>query len=644
MGRNNKRQRETWTKIVAFFMVLGLSVFCGKAPVKSIGAEEEMFVPSTVPAPEFSVPAGFYNEAFSLELMAEKGLSIYYTLDGSKPVAGGVHTMSYTEPIAIELCEGVKGMDLLSATVVRAVSVTADGEYSDIQTHTYFVAKKMSEWYQVPVVSLVAEPAAFYDEETGIIANPEEKGREWERPAHLEYFTPEGERKISMNVGLRINGAYSRRFDMKSFRVYARAEYDTQKNIKYDFFSGGLIPAVEKNGEQKNIEKFKRILLRAGGNESDAWETTFFRDILAQSAMVGTSVDLQSYQPAVAYVNGEFYGVLNIRERMDDRYLASHYNCSENDVAIYGFHYNKDEDGNVIIPAAGKDVFTVEMEEGPEEEVAFFEEAYDFVTQNDMSDPVQYEKAQSYFDIENFIDYLCLEMYSGNTDWPHNNCEAWRYTGEPSEEYGLDGKIRWLLFDVDFAFGLYGHSVEELTIASMVADQRHEQPYRDVLTCLFRAFLKNDGFKEQFRSRFTELLGDNLSAVTLLEKIKVLEKIYEPLVTEKYLKYGKKQGFRANVDIVRDYVAKRAGVMKRSLTWVLDEELHENSIDSPILKKRRAVMFSIALGIGLCVAGIVWYRKKKEQERIYGKPEKAPKPEKPDKNAKRDVDMYLKKK
>ncbi|MBQ8798767.1 MAG: CotH kinase family protein [Lachnospiraceae bacterium] len=643
MGRDNKKQRSNWVKCFIFIMVLGCHGILGR-PLDGFGAEEEVFVPSTVPAPVFSVPAGFYEEEFTLELAAEEGLEIYYTLDGSEPVADGVQTMAYLEPIVIELCESVKGQELLSATVVRAVCVTEDGEYSDVQTNTYFVAEKMSDWYQVPVVSLVADPTAFYDEETGIITNYDERGREWERPAHLEYFTPTGEREVSMNVGVRINGAYSRRFDMKSFRIYARAEYDTQKNIKYDFFSGGLIPAMEKNGEQKNIEKFKRIILRAGGNESDAWETTFFRDILAQSAMVGTSLDLQSYQPAVTYVNGEFYGVLNIRERMDDRYLASHYNCSETDVAIYGFHYNKNEDGKVILPAAGEDVFTVEMEEGPEEEAAFFEEAYDFVTENDMSDPVQYEKAQSYFDIENFIDYLCIELYSGTTDWPHNNCEAWRYTGEPSEEYGLDGKIRWLLFDLDFAFGLYGHSVEELTIASMVADQRHEQPYRDVLTCLFRAFLKNDGFKEQFRSRFTELLDTNLSAVEWKKKIDILEEIYGPLVTEKYLKYGKKQDFRINVDIVREYTAKRAGVMKRSLTWVLDEELHENSVDSPILKRRRAVTICIVLGIGICIVAFVWYRKKKEEERIYGKPEKEEKKEKQEKNQKRDVDIYLKKK
>ena len=621
MGRDNKGNGMFLGKPFVCVMGLVLYLVLGSMASPCLAAEEEAFVPSSVPAPEFSVPAGFYEEAFSLELKAEEGLTVYYTLDGSEPAADGTETVQYQNPISIELCESVKGRELLSATVVRAVCVTPEGEYSDVQTHTYFVAHKMSEWYQVAVVSLTADPAAFYDEETGIITNYDERGKEWERPAHLEYFTPEGSREVSLNVGVRLNGAYSRCFDMKSFRIYAREEYDTQKKIEYDFFSGSLIPAVEKNGEQKAIDEFKRIILRAGGNESDAWETTFFRDILAQSAMAGTSLDLQSYQPAVVYVNGEFYGILNIRERMGDRYLASHYNCSEKDVAIYGFHYEKDADGKVILPATGEDVFTVEMEEGPEEEARFFEEAYDFVTGNDMSDPAMYEKAQSYFDIENFIDYLCLEMYSGSTDWPHNNCEAWRYTGEPSEEYGLDGRIRWLVFDLDFAFGLYGHSVEELTVASMVADQRGEQPYRDVLTCLFRAFLKNEGFKEQFRSRFIELLGTNFSAVTMLKKADVLAEIYEPLVTEKYLKYGQKQDFRVNVDIVKEYVANRAGVMKRSLTWVLDPDLHENAVDSPILMRRRMITVGVILGIGLCVAVVVWIRKKKEREYKYGNPE-----------------------
>ena len=615
---NGKKRTGVVRNTILAGLVLGILGIMGAVTASktetfaAYAADEPAFVPSEIPAPVFSVEAGFYEEAFVLELTVPEGTEVYYTLDGSVPVKDGTQTMQYVEPISIELCDGKKGSGLPTATVVRAVSVTPDGVYGDVQTNTYFVARKMTEWYEVPVISLVADPEALYGEETGIIANPEEKGREWERPAHFEYFLPEGAREISMNVGIRINGAYSRRFEMKSFRIYAREEYDTQKSINYDFFSESLIPAVEKNGEQKNIEKFKRIILRGGGNESDAWEVTFFRDILTQSLMVGTSLDLQSYQPAVVFLNGEFYGILNIRERMDDRYLAAHYNCAKEDVAIYGFKYEKDGDGKVILPPEGEDVFEVVMEEGPEEEKGFFEEAYDFVTLNDMSDAAMYEKAQEYFDIDNFIDYLCLEMYCGNTDWPHNNCEAWRYIGEPSEEYGLDGKIRWLVFDTDFAFGLYGRSVEDQVIDSMVADQRREQPYRDVLTCLFRAFLKNEGFKQQFRTRFLELLNTNFRASYVVEKVEELEAIYRPLVAEKYLKYGERHPIDHNMATVRDYAALRTRVMINCLEWVLDEDLHENALSSPVLKTHQKILLGILAVIILSVAAVWVIRKKKE--------------------------------
>ncbi|MBR6537030.1 MAG: CotH kinase family protein [Lachnospiraceae bacterium] len=576
------------------------------------GAEEAVFVPSEVPAPEFSVDAGFYEKAFDLALTAPEGTEVYYTLDGSVPTPGGQTTIFYSEPISVELCDGSKGSGLPSATVVRAVAVTEDGACSDIVTNSYFAARKMTEWYEVPVISLVSDPENLYSEETGIVTNYEERGREWERPAHFEYFLPEGVREISMNVGIRINGAYSRRFEMKSFRLYAREEYDTQKNFEYDFFSNGLIPAVEKNGEQKNIEKFKRLVLRGGGNESDAWEVTFFRDILAQSLMVGTSLDVQAYQPAVVFLNGEFYGILNIRERMDDRYLASHYNCAKEDVVIYGFDYNKDSDGKVILPPEGQEVFTVVAEEGPAEEVSFFEEAYDFVTTNDMSDPAMYAKAREYFDIENFIDYLCVELYCGNTDWPHNNCEAWRYIGEPSEEYGLDGKIRWLLFDLDFGFGLYGRSVENQVLPSMVADQRREQPYRDVLTDLFRSFLKNEEFKTQFKNRFLELLRTNFKASAVVDRVDRLAEVYRPLVAEKYLKYGELHPVERNMTTVRDFAALRTNIMVSCLEWALEEELHDNAVSSPVLKTGHKILLGIVAIIGIAI--VIWnVRKKKEK-------------------------------
>lgn len=596
-----------WKK-VCMFLLGGLCLCsCFVTTEKPFAAEEEeIFVPSTVPAPEFSAEGGFYEAGFKLTITAPEGTKVYYTLDGSEP---SVQSRMYIDPIQIDDCQSRKGAQLLEATVVRAVSVAADGEIGDVQTHTYFVARGMKDWYQVPVISLAVDPISLYDEEIGIMLNPEGRGREWERPAHFEYFLPDGARELSLNVGIRIQGGYSRRFDIKSFRLYARSEYDTQKSFKYDFFSGDMIPAVEKNGEGKNIEKFKRLLLRAGGNESDAWETTMFRDILAQSLMADTLLDVQAYQPAITYLNGEFYGILNIRERTDDRYLSSHYNCSETDVAIYGFEYNKDSEGNVILPPEGEPVFEVVMESGVEEEKGFFDEAYTFVTTQDMSDATNYAKAQEYFDIRNFIDYLCLQLYSGNNDWPHNNCEAWRYVGEPSKEYGLDGKIRWLVFDVDFAFGLYGHSVSENVLVSMAEDQEWEQPYRDVLTCLFRAFLQNEGFKEQFRKRFTELLDTSFAPENVLPKIDMLEKIYEPLAEELYLKSDKRHSYKENVNEVRLYVSERVDVLKKSLEWVLDAEKRNAVLDAKTLRRNRRIL--LAAVIVLLAGGILFVRYKK---------------------------------
>ncbi|MCH5273566.1 MAG: CotH kinase family protein [Lachnospiraceae bacterium] len=526
---------------------------------RAAAAEEEAFVPSSVTPPGFSAEGGFYEKSFELVLTVPDGMEVCYTLDGSEPRKGSRKTALYTGPIRIPSSEGGA---LLHATVVRAVSVTADGEYSDVQTHTYFVASGMKERYAVPVISIVTDPDSLYDEETGIFVNPTQSGREWERPAHFEYFLPDGQRELSLNIGLRIHGGYSRNMTIKSFRVYARAEYDTQKNFQYDFFSGSMIPAKEKNGKEKTIEKFKRLILRTGGNEGDAWEATYFRDLLAQSLMADSLLDLQAYAPTMTYINGEFYGILNMRERLDDRYLASHYNCSENDITIYDFQYRTNADGKVILPPEGEPVFNVVAEGGPLGAKSYFEQAYKFVTTADMSDETEYAKAKEYFDVDNFIDYLCVQLYSGNTDWPHNNCHAWCYTGEPSDEYGLDGRFRFLVYDLDFGFGLYGHSADENTLAPMVSDSGSAQPYRDVLTCLLRAFLKNDGFREQFCTRFLDLLNTNFAADRVIAKIDALEKIYTPLTVEQYAKYGPKFPYSSNVETARNFARMRANAMR----------------------------------------------------------------------------------
>ncbi|MGN1083655.1 MAG: chitobiase/beta-hexosaminidase C-terminal domain-containing protein, partial [Lachnospiraceae bacterium] len=194
-SKAKKKGRPLSRLLAAAFGVLWGLTFVGRAAA----AEEEVFVPSDITAPEFSAGGGFYEEGFELTITAPEGLTVYYTLDGSEPRVGSAGTNAYTEPIRILSYDEQRKTRLLTATVVRAVSVTADGEYGDVQTHTYFVAEAMKTRYAVPVVSIVTDPDSLYDEETGIFVNPTESGREWERPAHFEYFLPDGTRELSMN-------------------------------------------------------------------------------------------------------------------------------------------------------------------------------------------------------------------------------------------------------------------------------------------------------------------------------------------------------------------------------------------------------------------------------------------------------------
>ena len=560
-------------------IIIGINLFAGSF-VKTAYAEEltasrqeeeKIFVPSEIEKPEFSHPAGFYTEGFTLTLTAPAKGKVYYTTDGSVPQPGAANTLTYKKPIVVKtseerIREAGKNPDdeCLKATVIRAVFADSDGKCSDIVTNTYFVSADIFTRYQVSVVSLSVPEEYLYDEKTGIISNPEETGREWEREVHFEFFSPDGKKELDMNVGARIHGAYSRTFNPKSFRLYARDEYDTQKTFKYDFFSDGLIPAKEKNESEKNITKFKHLLLRSGGNEAEAWESTYFRDVLGQSLANNTKLDTQAYRPAVTFINGEYYGIQNIRERMDTRYLSDHYNCKEEDTVIYDFQYERNIFQMVIVGPDGKG-FKTEVHDGEDAQLSFLEEAIAFAENNDLSVKENYEKVQEYFDIDNYIDYVCIQVFTGNTDWPANNCRCWRYCGEPSDEYGLDGKIRWLLFDTDFGFGLYSHPVNEDTLTPLKKDQNQFMKQGDIISHLFRLFCQNSEFVNHFCIRYSDLLNTSFTEQEIVPRAEALGALYAHLEEENVKKYPNRHPYQKNLDTVINFAKQRG----RFVRWHL---------------------------------------------------------------------------
>lgn len=457
----------------------------------------------------FSQPGGLYEKAIELKLSTNLEGMIRYTLDGSDPTA---NSTAYTSSIAIKdrtaeennlsaiVVTNNKGMGgqlrggqeqtvkesqgennqqpanrperggagggfggsaatpptekIFKGTVVKAAVFSPAGEQlTNIETQSYFVGEDIFTRYgDLPVISIVTDADNFFAEETGLYANANESGAEWERPAHFELFETGGSQAVSLNMGVRLSGNSTRANAQKSMRFYAKNSYDeSQPVVEYEIFDG-----LTKSNSDDPLTTFKRVLLRNSGNDNSS---TMFRDSLMQDLVSDLNLDSQASRPCVAFVNGEFWGIYNIRERYDDHYFANHYDIDTKKVAV--MEISNSSDGP-------------EVSEGDESDLAYVQEVWSFFENNSLKEAANYQKAQEYIDVDNFIDYQIANIYSGNTDWPANNNVFWRYKtdngGYDAEaEWYKDGRYRWVLKDMDFGFGLMGQ-VSNDTLAHAMSE------------------------------------------------------------------------------------------------------------------------------------------------------------------------------
>ncbi len=543
--------KQAWTKML-YSLVATLLLCHGTA--RTACAEEASV---KVEPPKYTQEAGFYGYDCPIALYTEDN-DVYYTLDGSVPEPGAEGTYLFSEPIVIRTEQ--KGKSRVNAYVIRSIAVDENGNRSEVVTKTFFCGPEESGFYTVPVISLVTDSENLYDPSYGIFANPYEKGAEWERPMHFSYFVG-GKEVLNMDVGARIHGGASRGSEIKSFRLYARKEYDEQNEFAYAFFAHGPIEAVSADGTE--LAEFKRLLIRNGGNESGTWDRSLYRDFITHQAAAQVGLDMQAGRPVIVFLNGTFYGVLNLQEREDEHYLKEHYDIAEEDSVIYEFWY--DGSGKMHVSVS------VELEELYNQEKEYYKEAYAFCTEQDMSDPNNYAKAGEYYDIENFIDYYCIQIYSGNEDWPGNNCKAWRYRGAKSSEAGKDGKIRWLLYDTEYAWSLYWASPERDMLAELFEEENTEWPNPWGATALFRSFLENEEFRRAFVTRFLDMMNTNLRTEELVNFCDRMEVLYTPILYE--YRESTSQNFadpKETASQIRDYVSRRGRYMKEHLDRVFD--------------------------------------------------------------------------
>ena len=235
--------------------------------------------------PIVSLQGGFYAGPQLVELTSIVSEAIIrYTVDGSRPTQSSV---VYTDAIHIN-----------ETTVLRAASFEEDLRPSKTITNTYFIDTDFS----LPVVSIATNNENLWDEQIGIYTQ-DNCTEDWERPVNIEFYDTNGSRGFSHLAGINIHGGYNQILPMKSLAVWARNKYETDK-IEYKLF------------KDKPVDQFTSFILRNSGND---WAYSMLRDGLMHTIVKGRmDIDYQEYQPADVFINGEYWGIHNIREKINE--------------------------------------------------------------------------------------------------------------------------------------------------------------------------------------------------------------------------------------------------------------------------------------------------------------------------------------
>ncbi len=498
--------------------------------------------------PVFSTESGFYDEDFELEITsADPDAEIYYTTDGNTP---DEKSAKYEGPITLSdrtyeanFLSAKKGINpsedytpkkrVTKANVIRAVAVLPDGSKTEISNGTFFVGVDREKNYgDAPVISMFTDHDNLFDYDKGIYVmgrtneewlkedpgnkymdgwqqkgNYSNKGREWERPATLEYLPADDTEGFEIDLGIRIMGAASRGNNQKSFRLTCRKDYG-QKNLKYE-----LIPDNERSDGNGNVQKYKSFVLRNGGNDCDY---TKFRDPLLQDLVSERSFETQQTDRAVLFIDGEYWGVYGLYEDYNDNYFENNYDV---------------EDNNVII------VKRSEIEEGEEEDIELYNEMFEFITENDMSDADNYNKASEMFDMTAFAEYCAFNIYIYNEDsiFKDNNWQMWRVRETSDENEWADGKWRMMVYDTEYSTSVYGDGKNFKK--DMLKSAMNEKS--DKTGCkLLVSLLANDEFKSLFVNSLCDMRNVDFEENRVSERIDYWNSKYELLVPETFNRFG----------------------------------------------------------------------------------------------------------
>lgn len=461
--------------------------------------------------PQSLTTPGVYDGVEYLDVSLASEGDIYYTTDCTAP---GADATLYTGPIRIT-----------KTTVIRAECRQPGKLPSRVLDLTFL----LNENDTLPAVSLVLEPDDLWSTEKGIYVRGNGGATEcpyegtnfwqdWEKAASVTLYEKDGT-GFSYPCGLKIFGACSRGLPLKAFSCLFRDAYGVSE-LSYPLFG------------EEGLDTYESFILRASGQDVF---TTRMRDVLMTS-LVGeaTNVPVQKYRPVVMYLNGEFWGVYYIREKISEQYIAGNY------------HTNPD---------------TVVLTEKNGLDCPQYMELYNYVQKHDMTDPDAYAYVCSLMDVDEYINYMVAQMCIANTD--NANVKYFTYPG---------GKWTWILFDTDLGF--YDPNYPALA--------EHMNPagtgsVDEISTYLINGLMRNSDFKDQFLRTMAWQLNNIWTEENILNRIEELDALISPDLEQDLVRWGYSPGQRqVHMENLRIFARNRRSFMVsqvRSYFHLTDEQM-----------------------------------------------------------------------
>lgn len=463
---------------------------------------------------------GFYDDSITVQAAGDMGDTLRYTLDGSTP----------TEKSKIMPENGVS---FTKTGVLRVRAFSNDKVPSATVSATYLI----NENQLVPAVCLISDNKYLFDSKTGALVkgtgSTPNYEKELEYPAHIEYFDTDGQCLISQTGTFTAAGHSARQNSQRSIAIYARSAYGP------DRFYFNPFP-------NRTYTSYKSLLLRAAN--SDAFSTRL-RDPVISSLSEGLDLIYQDALAIEVYINGQYWGHYNLREKINKYFVAQWENVTDED----------DIDHIDILARSGSDDY---VQNGDN---ADWLELVSFCKTKDLNIPENLAWVTERLDIDSLFSHAIFEIIIGNGDF--TNVRMYRVPG---------GKWKYLLFDVEAGFNNDEFNTDPIgyyirPVSGKYQGFRHEP---------LNALLNVPEMKDKFLRRFAQILTNNFMWSDVKTHFEAWESVLEPLLPRHIARWKNLTltAWRQNVNAIKNHARRRPAVsvllMQKALKMTNDEVLY----------------------------------------------------------------------